>query len=570
MAAVISIVNAAGVKAPATPAQLAQMRDALGIQAATANEAANARRRGRSAFATLLDTIAGAGGDTSPFVPAGNFNPTTYAELVTALTNATAGQTIRIPARARIVVTAKLPGVALGVTIKGAGHSYIVSGYAPSVNTSAAENLFQLVSSAEGVAGNQTIEFLHLIGNNYQASGAIYVRGRGNVQVRDCTGVGFNVNFVTFNGRGDETDGAPTTRAAGNGVYNCSAHGCSSWQGPKNSSGYGSGIVQYGGQLNFTIKDSIFIAKGRGSNDDGYPVKYYRLGHSRGVLVDNCELRKNVDSGAVGNFHFAWELWQDEDVVIQDSRLEGWIDNNGCNKFATPYGLLVNRCWFGTSYVPTNVNTFAVELEYGANIAKTANDVMIVDSYFQNIRNAALYVYVSPDVGTKKFSRVAMHNCKVLGGRVNEFTIGSGATVGGFDDWTFSNVTAYRRSTDAFLGTGIMLPKGGACLRWRIVHNLIAGFNSAGVGCYKSTAAGEGASLSVDDLIIGDNNFFGNGAAINLSLDQVLTPTNYITPNNAGFDPLFDTTSADPCYSPRFEGSIGAGRLETGPQRVHT
>lgn len=568
MAAVISIVNAAGVKAPATPTQLSQMREALGV--APTAEAANARRRGRSAFAVLLDTIAGAGGDTSSFVPAGNFNPTTHAELVTALTNAAAGQIIRIPARVRITVTAKLPVVPIGVIIRGAGHSYVASGYAPTANTSALENLFQLVSSSEGVNGNQSVEHIHFIGNNYQAAGAVYVRGRSNVRVIDCTGAGLYSNFVTFNGRGDESDGAPTTRAANNGVFNCTSAGCSVWIGPKDGNGYASGIVQYGGQLNFTIKESILIAKGRGSNDDGYGIKYFKMGYSRGVLVDNCEVRKNVDTLMVGNFHFAWELWQDEDVVIQDSRLEGWIDNNGCNKFATPYGLLVNRCWFGTSYVPTNPNTFAVELEYGANVAKTANDVMIVDSYFQNIRSAAIFVYVSPLVGTKKFSRVCMHNCKVVGGRVTEFTIGGGATVGGFDDWTISRVTAYRRSTDVFLGVGIMLPKGGTCLRWRVVGNIVVGFNSTGIGVYKSTAANEGATLVMDDLVIGDNVLFGNGSPIDLALDQPLVPTNYTTPNNSGFDPLFDTASADPCYSARFDGTVGAGPIPAGPQRVHT
>lgn len=502
-------------------------------------------QRGQSEFAKTLDKLAIDTGNTTSMVPLGNHNPNSYSTLVTALQIATSGQTIRIAENSRIICTAQLPNLPVGVSLVGGGNVKIISNYAPAVSTSVEYSLLPVTSTSEGVNGNQTIKYISFVGNNFQAASAIYVRGRSNVKVYDCIGVGFNYNWITFNGRANETDGPATVKATGNGIYNCSSVACSTWVGDK-PGGFASGILQVGSQIGFEIKDSIIISKGRGATNNGYGLKYYRLGYNESMRLYNTDFSKDPDDGTPSNFGFACELWNDNDLLVEKCSFEGWLDLNGLTKGTYSYGARFFKNRFGTDTLPVNTTTMGIELECASNVGGApCSDILIDDNIFTNVRNA-LYIYQKSGTGTQRFANVTFINNKLLNTRLGEWV--SAADEGGTLNWRIVKNTI-RKTGSFYLHAGIKLPEFGNNTNWDIKTNIIVGSAVAPIWQAAPTA-GVTSNINVMDNLLFDN---GNS---NVPMWGT-TPTSYTSQNNIITDPIF--TASDPLgMRNAYTGSLGA------------
>lgn len=509
-------------------------------------------KRGTSALLALISALAFAGGDTSAFVPAGNHNVSTWADLVTAAAAATSGQTIRITDRAVITQTAQLV-LKEGVSIKAGGGVIWVSNYAPTNNTSPDQALILMSSSSEGTAGNQTIENIAFLGNNYQAAGAIYVRGRSGVKIKNCTAHEFNYNFVTFNGRANETDGAATTKATGNGVYNCASTGCCTWIGAK-PGGYASGIVQWGSQIGFELRDSVIIAKGRGSTNNGYGTKLYRLGYNELTLIENCTIRKDVDDGTPSNFGFCIETWNDYALTIRGCTLEGWPDVNGATKGPYTFGFKFENNICGTGTTPTLAGTAAVcgvELECGSNSGGVpCSDVFITGNVFRAVV-FGVYIYQKSGTGTQKFTNVVIANNVFIDTRVNE-TITADAE-GGTQGWRVVRNTVRKTSSGPYMYAGVKIPHRGTNTDWLIERNA---FDGGAVGPVVQEAP-EGGTTS--NVTIRDNLFANTG---NSGVPLFATaPSSYTTARNKVGSFAWDP--ADPLgFRHAYTGTVGADEFQ--------
>ena len=523
-------------------------------------------RRGFTADRIKLDQDALCGLNTllsvSPLTgdvisPVGNAAPTTFAALVSAVAAAGSGAVIRIPANTTITFTAQLT-LPPGVSIVGGGRVKFVQGFTP-VGPNQADAAMILASSAtENTNGAQVIKYIDFLGNNYQGSGAIYVRARSNVKVIDCSAHEFNYNFATFNGRNVETDGEATNKATGNGVYNCESTGCCVWVGAKtNPLGYASGIVQFGSQDGFEIVGCVLIAKGRGATNNGYPVKFYRNGYSDNTRILNNTIRKDANDGTPGFFIFTCELWGEKNLTISGNYMEGRLDINGAKKTATSaFALTVTSNVFGTNTLPTNAaNGGAIGLELHLD-ATAPSDVLIAHNYCRNSWHF-LFMYQRSGMGTNKWARFYIFNNACLNTRLIEWTIAT--PEGGCEDWWMWRNTMRRESTSSAMNSGIQLPQVGTNARIYALDNIIAGFSAGAISCAKAaTVGGVANGLTIDTLVTAGNYLFGNGAnSVDLAVDQTVTPTN-ATESNRIAAPIFDADDTLTKVRNAFQGVVGA------------
>jgi hypothetical protein len=575
--------SALGVDSNLTAGELLQVKEDLSLPADTAGAiaamtaAANATaaliaklrakvdaRRGLSADRIKLDQAALCGEDTTAISgesgalisPPGNTAPTTFAALVSAVAAASPGHVIRIPANTTLTFTAQLV-LPVGVSIVGGGRVKFVQGFTPVGTTQADAAMILAASASENTNGNQVIKHIDFLGNNYAGSNAVYVKARSNVKVIDCTGHEFNFNFVTFNGRNSEVDGEASVKATGNGVYNCESTGCCVWVGPKDTTGYASGIVQFGSQNGFEILNSILIAKGRGSTNNGYPVKFYKQGYSDNTKIVNNTIRKDANDGTPGFFIFTCELWGERNLLISGNYFEGRLDINGAKKTSSSvYGLQVLSNVFGTNTLPTNVaNGGAIGLELHLD-GTAPSDVVIAHNYFRNCWHA-VYFYQRSGMGTNKWARYWIYNNACLNSRLIDWVIAT--PEGGSEDWWIWRNTMRRESTASAMNSGVQLPRVGTNARIYVLDNIIAGFSGGAISCAKAaTVGGVANGLTIDTLVTVGNYLFGNAAnSVDLAVDQTVTPTNF-TESNRIADPIFDADDTLTKVRNAFQGVVGA------------
>lgn len=501
-------------------------------------------KRGLSALFHELTSLARMSVNTVPILTArlgitAHFTASTWAELNTAITNAVAGQNIVLTPNCRISMTAALPTIAVGVSIYGSGNSRITSANVSAFPDGEAQAFFKFISAVENTNGNQTVRFVEFDGNAYEASNAIYVQARSNVTIRDCEAVRFRQAAVTFNGKNNqltELFGA-TAKTTGNGVYNCHFIDCSGWFGVK-PAGYASGIVQWGSQKGFELKDSVIIAKGRGSTNCGYGTKPYLSGFTESTLIDNCSILKDYNDATPNGFLFAIETWHDADLRITGSRIEGNININGCFKSATNWGCIISECSLGADTWPALVGTRKIiEFECGkTGIDTSSDDVLIINNY---ARNAVSLVHINQrDTGSAyKFRRYAIVNNKVLNACLMNNTAAGSRSDRGMEDVIFYKNTSRNTMTDAWRAIdGIKLPGTGQVSRVYVIENQIAGYTRAPV-----VTEGQMAGATLDVLVYSNNNFHDNGNT-NLplyTLATVVTPSNVTTENATTVDPLW-------------------------------
>lgn len=501
-------------------------------------------KRGLSPLFHELTSLARMGVATIPILTArlgivAHYTVSTFAELNTAITNATAGQNIILTPNCRISMTAALPTIAVGVSIYGSGNSRLTSNNASAFTGSEETAFFKCISTTENTNGSHTFRFIEFDGNNYEAWNAIYVQARGNVKVIDCEAIRFQQSAVTFNGKVNRVDNliVSTVKNTGNGVYNCHFVDCSGWFGVK-PAGYASGVLQVGMQNGFELKDTVIIAKGRGSTNCGLGIKKFMSGFNASTLIENCTILKDYNDATPNGFLFAIETWHDSDLRITGCRIEGNININGCFKSLTDWGCIISECSLGADTWPASVATRkCIEFECGATgVDTTSDDVLVINNY---IRNVISVVHVNQrDMGfAYKFRRFAIVNNKVLNACLFNNTSATTRSDRGMEDVIFYKNTSRNTMTDAWRAIdGIKLAGNGQVARVYVIENQIAGYTRAPV-----ITEGLMAGATLDTLVYSNNNFHDNGNSNlpNYTLAVVVTPSNVTTEGATTVDPLW-------------------------------
>jgi hypothetical protein len=212
-----------------------------------------------------------------------------YATVSFACTQASSGDTIYVNP-GTITETAQVV-VPVGVSIYGAGPTSIIT------TGTALSPIISLSSVAEGTNGAQSISYIQVDGD-LTAVSLIYVSGRSNVDIHHCTFVDALTYGVTFRGRVNTADAAPTTYAAGNKFHNNTMTNCGSYV----SSGRAG--LEYSGQDGFLIDDNVIIQPDRGTGYHGHCIKsVINYGFSKGVKIRHNTLTVPDDEGVMAYFN---------------------------------------------------------------------------------------------------------------------------------------------------------------------------------------------------------------------------------------------------------------------------
>ncbi len=258
--------------------------------------------------------------------------------------------------------------LAAGVSIEGDGIASIIKS---TIATDFSPTLRLL--SASPTNGNQHISNLKFDGNNLAANWAIWIGGRNNVSVNNCTIVDWQERGVNFSNTDDMwTIVPPTTYRTGNTFYNNTVLNCAGFP----NGNWGRGCLSIGGQDGMLIHDNVIIQNQRASGNNGWPIKYTNEGWLKGVKIYNNTLTKNTFA-ANNDWPFAMELWNIAGgMEIYNNNIQGGLDLVFGTKTTYPWTYWIHDNNFTQPALPSFYQE-AIELEKGCDGAIVENNSII-------------------------------------------------------------------------------------------------------------------------------------------------------------------------------------------------
>lgn len=411
--------------------------------------------------------------------------------------------------------------LAVGVSVEGEGPSSII--------TSALKDDWKEIlslRSEEGTDGNQHISNLTFDGQNLSTFWAIYVSGRSNVSIYNCSIIDFKDRGVIFNGRNDDKAEAPGIYATGNRFYNNTVINCAAYNTPNGV--YGRGCLNIGGQEGMLIYNNNMLQNQRPHGYNGYLIKYQNDGYLKGVKIFNNTLTKIPFAGNYAGdngWDFAIELWNVlGGLEIYDNRIQGAVDIANTSRGAYPFGAWIHHNRIGQPVLNSHY-------ESGIILEFSSESVIIENNVFSKISGGIL---LNAQENTVLDSILIRHNrFEDLGRNTGNGNNGSGINIncgtllGNTNHYTLSNLLVYNNTFTAAAGHapfyGIEITNAGAAAHIRIQKNSIRGFMAA---CVVANPANV-----INDLLIENNILSGNGNNNN-PFYIIGTPSNYHFKNN--------------------------------------
>lgn len=459
--------------------------------------------------------VAASGGD--------NGNPGTerspWATLAYAVTQVSATDTIFIQVGTHTINSQV--SIPVGVNIKGAGATSIIS----SGVTTKWQATLLLHSSSEGTNGNQSISYIKMDGNSATAWGAIQINARGNVLIHHCTFVDFFSCGVIFNAYTQYGDGnPPTTYATGNKYYNNTSDNCSDYP----TSDDGQGHVMFGGQDGIEIYDNVMTQITRATRRNGYLIKFYSYGYSKGFKIYNNTLTRSTEapSGPTGGVYwdFCIETWHTQGgAEIYNNTMTGGIDVGGgitmicLIKGDYDYGIWIHDNTIGYDAL--------VSQSTGIYLERNTDGAIIERNLFKNLYNG---IMVSPAIGETTENHDIRYNIfNGIGYYGIRFING---TMGAYADAINIYNNVFNAGATSLIGIGLL--SVGTTTNLNVANNIIVGFDYAPM--YANGKNGQ----TMDYLTIQNNIFYENGNSNNPMFDSMI-PKNYTNSGNIINDPLF-------------------------------
>lgn len=411
--------------------------------------------------------------------------------------------------------------LAPGVSIEGEGINTIIR----SAITADWKELLSL-RSPEGTNGNQHISNLKFDGQNLSTFWCIYVSGRSNVSIYDCSIIDFKDRGVIFNGRNDDVAAAPGIYATGNKFYNNTVSNCAAYNTPNGI--YGRGCLNIGGQEGMLIYNNVMTQNQRPNGYNGYLIKYQNDGYLKGVKLFNNTLTKIPFAGNYGGdngWDFAVEFWNIlGGMEIYGNKVQGSIDLVNTSRGVYAYGI-----WIHDNTIQQQV--LNSHFESGLIFEVSTESVIVEKNVFHKISGGILFhaqentVLNDIVIRNNRFEDIGRNAGN--GNNGNGININCGTLLGNENHYSLSNFTVYNNFIGAAPGNapfyGIEITGAAAAVNIKIQKNSINNFAAA---CFVANPA-----FVIDSLIIEDNTLSGNGNR-NDPFYVRGTPGNYSFRNN--------------------------------------
>lgn len=439
--------------------------------------------------------------------------------------------------------------LATGVSIEGEGVGVSIIN---STQTGTWSNFIEM-SSAEGTNGNQHISGLTLDGGYVSEASVktwvgLWITGRSNVTVYDCTFSNWKQTAMIFNGITDTNPGTDVgyTKATGNSVYNCDILNCAAMY-----TGTGQGALMIGFQDGFTVHDCLIQQDQRANFTNGWPIKYWNQGWLDACKIYNNTLIKKAYAGTYpgenGDWDFCIELFSIAGLEIYGNTIQGAIDLNYNYEKSYGYGVWIHDNIIGHATQGTKVEG-SIILEFRTEAAIIENNTFYNNTYgiSYNTRGVANnggdrenfvggntpggYSYIVDNV----IQNNLFYNFYQGTGIGNRFFIG--VISEGTDDPQINNMKIYNNTmvaddTDPF-GIGIDLtsmPNGDGQDIY-VQNNITEGITGAYLRGSTTT--------NIDTCFVTNNNAYQCGNS-NTPLWPGGNPSTYTVTDNIIADPLF-------------------------------
>jgi uncharacterized repeat protein (TIGR02059 family) len=418
--------------------------------------------------------------------------------------------------------------VSPGVSIVGAGVTSIIEADVHATGTWKQNALILLVSSIEGTLGNQSIHDLKFNGLALTCETAIVVQCRSNVDVYNCTFIDFTRRAIAFYGGAFawQTD-VGQTYAEDNTFHDNIVTNCSSQEG--GSGAYGQILIQ--GQKDMLIYNNSMTQGTRAAGTNGEMISGVE-GWFKGLKIYNNTMDKAVRSGEVA---FTIELWYVRGgCEIYDNTLSMCVDvARGIVKGDYDFSVKIYDNEIGgvdeTDKGVIFEHSVSDALVYNNLIKNVVTGIELSSAYQHTFNNIKIYYNILQDISIDGISFYYSE---------------AGQPITYNDIYILNNVMDVGRD-------GIYLPTNatGTAKNFYIKNNIIInGSRSPIIGC--------GTGCPMNNLVIQNNIFYGNGNANNVLFDFGYSLTNYTNSGNIKSDPLF------------IDASTGNFHLQTGSPAI--
>jgi len=409
-----------------------------------------------------------------------------------------------------------------GVSVEGEGASSVIK----SALTADWKEILSL-RSEEGTNGNQHISNLKFDGQNLSTFWCIYISGRSNVSIYDCTITDFKDRGVIFNGRNDDLAAAPGIYATGNKFYNNTVSNCAAYNTANGI--YGRGCLNIGGQDGMLIYNNNMVQNQRPKGFNGYLIKYQNDGYLKGVKIFNNTLTKIPFSGDFGGdngWDFAIEFWNVlGGMEIYGNTIQGAVDIVNTSRAMYRFGIWIHDNKLGQPVLNSH-------FESGLIFEVSNESVIVEKNVFSKISGGILFyaqentVLNDISIRDNRFEDIGRNTGN--GNNGNGIQISAGTLLGNENHYTLSNLVIYNNLFKAAANNapfyGIEITGAAAAVGIKVQKNTIDGFTAA---CIVANPA-----RVIDSLVIENNILSGNGNN-NDPFYIVGTPANYSFKNNS-------------------------------------
>ncbi len=394
--------------------------------------------------------------------------------------------------------------------------------------------------STEGTNGNQHISSIKFDGQ-FTNWWIIYVSGRSNFTIYDCSFVNAKIQGVTMTARSDNAEGYPSVYSTGNKFYNNTMYNCGNWDV---SSGNGYGNFAFGGQKDMLIYNNT-ITENNTPYNNGWPIKYWSGGYNLGTKIYGNTLNAKLQVFTLGdqNWDFAIEMFNATGMEVYNNTFNnGCVDfnNSSSTGFNTGYGmslvagygysLWIHDNTFSCATIPTHIQT-GITLEY------SVDSVIIENNTFDKFNLGVLY---TPRPGSIISNIEIRHNLFTDLAAADGEGYGVDFGVYGGSNLIYKNINVYNNTFLAYTSNpiffGVKLPNNlstGSAKRINIKNNIFAGMSTAPLYVHEG-------NIPVDSLDVQYNSFYntGNNNLIRLNGTAPM-PTHFTFANNVNINPTF-------------------------------
>ncbi len=411
-----------------------------------------------------------------------------------ALAVTTAGDIIHV--NAGTYTETKQIVLAVGVSIEGDGVSSVIKS---TITTDWTEILS--LHSPEGTNGNQHISNLKFDGQNLSTFWAIYVAGRSNVSINNCTIVDFKDRGVIFGGRMDNQEAPPDMYATGNSFHNNTVLNCAAYNTANGI--YGRGCLNIGGQEGMLIYNNTITQNQRPEGYNGWPIKLFNDGNLKGCKIYNNILTKIPYKGIFpgdSGWDFCSELFNVSGLEIYGNHIQGSLDFNNQTKGTYSYSVWIHD---NTFFQPTLNSSF----ESGIILESASEAVIIENNKFNNISGCVLFY--TRDLNYVNDITIRNNLFLNIGKKTGNGNNGTGIGIysESTNNYAISNLNIYNNTIIAANGNapyyGIEIAGAASATGIKIQNNTIQDF--------RVTAVFANPAFVINTLSIEKNTFSGNG-----------------------------------------------------------